>query len=138
MNVFNGGIQEIILTILLLSPRISTDDLIKRVSQKRGGVTKQGVYRVLRKLKSEGKIVIHRSSVSISQLWIERLRPFAEKKRGASIFGDLSSMRENEKIIIEGKTLIGIDDLWSDAFINIENETSPKHPLFLYNLHNWT
>jgi DNA-binding Lrp family transcriptional regulator len=138
MNIFNGGIEEAILQILLSSSKISIEDLIKRVGQKRGGVTKQGVYRVLRKLKSEGKIVVYKSSVSINLLWTERLHLLTDRRAKSSMFGNLGYMREKEKIIIEGKTLVGTDDLWSDAFINIENRTHPKHPLFLYNPHNWT
>ncbi len=57
---------------------------------------------------------------------------------GSSIFGDLSSLRREEKVVIEGSGLAETDALWSEAFINIENKISAKHPLYLYNPHNWT
>jgi DNA-binding PadR family transcriptional regulator len=138
MKLFDGGIEEIILQAALIKPGISTEDLIKRVAQKRGGVTKQGVYRVLRKLKKEGKVVVYRSSASINALWLERLRSAISGQTGRSLFGDLGVMKEGERIVIEGKSLAGTDDLWSEAFINVENKTGTKHPLYLYNPHNWT
>lgn len=41
-------------------------------------------------------------------------------------------------MVIEGRTLMDTDALWSEAFINIENKVNVKRPLYLYNPHNWT
>ena len=138
MKLFDGGIEEIVLELLISNRKLSIEELIKRVDQRRGGATKQGVYRVLRKLKRDGKIVIYKSSVSINTLWIEKLRAMTMGISGASIFGDLNSLKKEEKVVIEGIGLVEADALWSEAFINIENKISAKHPLYLYNPHNWT
>ncbi|HEY5221201.1 MAG TPA: hypothetical protein VIJ29_03625 [Candidatus Paceibacterota bacterium] len=138
MKLFDGGIEEIVLELFLGDRKISIEELIRRVDQRRRGVTKQGVYRVLRKLKRDGKIVIYKSSVSMNTLWIEKLRSMTKGLSGASMFGDLSSLKKEEKVTIEGKGLTETDALWSEAFINIENKISAKHPLYLYNPHNWT
>lgn len=138
MKLFDGGIEEIVLELLLEVRKVSIEELIKRVNQRRGGATKQGVYRVLRKLKRDGKVVVYKSSVSINTLWIEKLRSTTMGISGTSIFGDLSSLKKQEKVFIEGKGLMETDALWSEAFINIENKITAKHPLYLYNPHNWT
>lgn len=138
MKLFDGGIEEIVLELLLGERKLSIEELIKRVDQRRRGATKQGVYRVLRKLKRDGKIVVYKSAVSINILWLEKLRSMTSGLAEASMFGDLSSLKKEEKVIIEGKGLMETDALWSEAFINIENKTSAKHPLYLYNPHNWT
>ena len=138
MKLFDGGIEEIVLELLLDVRKVSIEELIKRVDQRRGGATKQGVYRVLRKLKRDGKVVIYKSSVSINTLWIEKLRSTTMGISRMSIFGDLSSLKKEEKVAIEGKGLVETDALWSEAFINIENKITTKHPLYLYNPHNWT
>ncbi len=138
MKLFDGGIEEIVLESLLSIRKISIEELIKRVSQKRGGVTKQGIYRVLRKLKRDGKIVIYKSSVSINALWMEKLRSITKVSSETSMFGDLSSLKKEEKVVIEARGLVETDALWSEAFINVENKIAPKYPLYLYNPHNWT
>ena len=138
MKLFDGGIEEMVLELLLGARKVSVEELIKRVGQRRGGATKQGVYRVLRKLKRDGKIVIYKSSVSINTLWIEKLRSMTRDLSGSSMFNDLSSLKEEEKVVIEGRGLAETDALWSEAFINIENKISAKYPLYLYNPHNWT
>jgi DNA-binding PadR family transcriptional regulator len=138
MKLFDGGIEEIVLESLLGAREISTEELIGRVGRRREGATKQGVYRVLRKLKRDGKIVVYKSLVSINTLWIEKLRLMTSGLSGSSIFGDLSSLKKEEKVVIEGRGLAETDALWSEAFVNIENKLSAKHPLYLYNPHNWT
>jgi hypothetical protein len=138
MKLFDGGIEEIVLELLLGVRKLSIEELIKRVDRRRGGASKQGVYRVLRKLKRDGKIVIYKSSVFINTLWIEKLRLMTRGLSGTSIFDDLSSLKKEEKVVIGGRGLTETDALWSEAFINVENKISAKHPLYLYNPHNWT
>lgn len=138
MRLFDGGIEEIVLELLLGTRHASIGELIKRVGQRRGGVTKQGVYRVLRKLKRDGKIIIYRRSVSINTLWLEKLRSTIKNLSSVSMFDDLSSLKREEKIVIESRGLTETDALWSEAFINIENRIGAKYPLYLYNPHNWT
>ncbi len=137
-KLFDGGIEEIVLESLLRIQKMPIEELIKRVGQKRGGVTKQGIYRVLRKLKRDGKIVIYKSSVSINALWMEKLRSMTRVPSGTSMFGDLSSLKKEEKVVVEARGLVETDALWSEAFINVEKKIAAKHPLYLYNPHNWT
>ncbi|MBU6500369.1 MAG: hypothetical protein KGJ89_00880 [Patescibacteria group bacterium] len=138
MKLFDGGVEEVVLELLLGTRKMSIEELIWRVGKRRGGVTKQGVYRVLRKLKRDGKIVIYKSLVSINTLWIEKLRSMTRGLSDSSMFNNLSSLKKAEKVVIEGRGLAETDALWSEAFINIENKISAKLPLYLYNPHNWT
>ena len=55
---------------------ISTIKLIENIFALRPKTTKQGVYRVLRKLKNEEKIVIHGKFVSLNLHWIKNMNEF--------------------------------------------------------------
>ncbi len=66
------------------------------------------------------------------------MRLLINRMSGNSVLGDLSKMQPGGKITVEAHGLIAIDELWSSAFVSLENATNGRHPLFLYNPHNWT
>ncbi len=121
---------------------ISTIKLIQSISAVRPKTTKQGVYRVLRKLKDEGKIVIYGKSVSLNLHWIKNMNEFFSlaqfhySPKVANPDGFLN-VREKDKIVYFFKNLNLLDSFWSHAFHMFNEVLNPKEPIFVYNPHEW-
>lgn len=138
MQLLSGKIEESVLSFLLTEGVLPTKELVEKVSRKHS-CTKQGVYRVLRKLKSEEKIVIYKSTVSINNFWRERLQSLLSiNNTETSIVGDLRKLKKGDRISLKLKGLSSTDQVWSHLFVSIEKELPNHYPLFLYNPHNWT
>jgi hypothetical protein len=136
--------QPIELSILktLQKGTISSVKLIESISILRPKTTKQGVYRVLRKLKKEEKIVIHGKLVSLNLHWIKNMNEFFSlaqfhySPKVASPDGFLN-VREKDKIVYFFKNLNLLDSFWSHAFHMFAETLNPKEPIFVYNPHEW-
>lgn len=134
-------IEPLILKILQKGT-ISTIELIEKISALRLATTKQGVYRVLRKLKNEEKIVIHGKSVSLNLHWIKNMNEFFSlaqfyySRKVANPDGFLN-VREKDKIVYFFKNLNLLDSFWSHAFHMFNEVLNPKEPIFVYNPHEW-
>ncbi|MBI2054940.1 MAG: hypothetical protein HYT39_02470 [Candidatus Sungbacteria bacterium] len=104
-------------------------------------ITKQGVYRVLRKLKEEGKIVIHGKEVSLNLQWIKKMSEFfslAEyyysPKAGADSFLNLSDL---DKVVYFFKNLNLLDSFASHILHMLNEVVDSKEPIYAYNPHEW-
>jgi hypothetical protein len=120
----------------------SASELIKKISIIRPKTTKQGVYRVLRKLRSEEKIVVHGKSISLSLHWIKNMSEFfsvAQFYYSPKISGSDSflNVKEKDKIVYFFKNLNLLDSFWSHAFYMFNEILNPKEPIFIYNPHEW-
>ncbi|MEK7621988.1 MAG: hypothetical protein AAB415_02300, partial [Patescibacteria group bacterium] len=119
-----------------------TIKLIESVSAIRPKTTKQGVYRVLRKLRDEEKIVIHGKEASLNLHWLKdrneffSLAQFYYLPKVASPDNFLN-VREKDKIVYFFKNLNLLDSFWSHAFHMFAETISPKEPIFVYNPHEW-
>ncbi len=138
MQLLNGNIEEMILKHLSSGEQLSTDEVILGIRKVRGKVTNQGVYRVLRKLVREDKIVLYKSHVKINRLWVEALKYFAAGAHTNSIIGDILGLQEGEQLSLKLKGLAQIDRVWLDIFNSIEDRIANIHPLYLSNPHNWS
>lgn len=138
MHILTGHIEELVLTALLKEGPLKTSALLEKAFRK-NQYTKQGVYRVLRKLKAEEKVVIYKSIVSINNFWREQLQSLlGAHDSGNSIVGDVRGLQSGDRLSLKLRGLSTADQVWSHLFIPIEKELSNRHPLFLYNPHNWT
>ena len=138
MHILTGHIEELVLTALLKEGSLTTSELLER-SFRRHHYTKQGVYRVLRKLKAEEKIVVYKSVVSINNFWRDQLQSLlAAKDPDTSIVGDVRGLKKGDRLSLKLRGLSTVDQVWSHLFISVEKDLSNRHPLFLYNPHNWT
>lgn len=137
----NQSIEQLVLKILQKGT-IPTIKLIESVSIIRLKTTKQGVYRVLRKLKAEEKIVIHGKSISLNLHWIKNMNEFFSlaqfyySPKVASPDGFLN-VREKDKIVYFFKNLNLLDSFWSHAFHMFAEVLDPKEPILVYNPHEW-
>jgi hypothetical protein len=98
--------------------------------------TKQGVYRVLRQLEKEGKILKLRGYVAVNLMWvqdeIEKLTSLSSEPR---IFFDTF----DTKRVYRMHTLEELDRVWGQLFVLLL--ASLKEPLkyaLFYDLHNYT
>jgi hypothetical protein len=137
MHVLSNTIEDTILTQLLQKGPTSTLELIGYVAKKRS-CTKQGFYRSLRKLRTEERIVVYQSMVSINELWLRQMRTLINESKHTSILGDLSELKVGEKITLSLKGLTSMDRIWSHIFSILETRMPQKYPLFLFNPHNWS
>lgn len=138
MKLFNGYIEENILSLLLKEGDAHTSHLLERVNSTRA-CTRQGFYRALRKLRDDEHVVIHRSLVSVNKMWLRRLQVLVQSSvAGRSVIGDMGKLGVGEKLELTFKGLSAMDRLWSHLFSNIELTVPLKHPLFLFNPHNWS
>ncbi len=103
-------------------------------------VTKQALYQSLRKLKKEEVIVIFKKQISLSQIWIDRTIAFLESANhlnGGKIREPFLNLTENDSITYSFKTPYLTDQFWAHAFLLLVATTTPKHPVFIYNPHEW-
>ena len=138
MRLLNGNLEEMILIALLNKSPLPTLDLIKKINSGNIKFTKQGIYRVLRKLKKEEKVVMYRSIVSVNDLWLAKWNDVLEKSgHDVSLVGDLTNLTEMEKISLKIRSLTHLDQIWSNIFLKIEPKMGKSSCIFLYNPHDW-
>ena len=138
MILFQGNLEERILSVLMRVPQMTTIELIRFLQEKDEPVTKQGIYRVLRKLRAEEKITLYKTQVALSRVWIEALRQFIMKKASTSLAGDMTQLREGETLSYRLHGLMATDRLWSELFFSFETSIPNDRPLFLFNPHSWS
>lgn len=134
------SIEDLAINTLQKGSR-SPKELVESISLIRANGTKQGVYRVLRKLKKEEKIVIHGRLVSLNLQWIKKMSEFyslAEHyysfRAGADSFLNLS---DREKIIYFFKNLRLLDAFASHVLHMLNEIVDSKESTFVYNPHEW-
>lgn len=107
------SIREIILSAIQLGP-FETKTLIGKIAGIRPGTTKQGVYKILRALKSEEVIVIYKKSVSLNATWVTNMSNFfsvAERSylRNKAVTGNFLDLQNGEKIRYEFQSAASTD-----------------------------
>lgn len=118
----------------------STAALIESIDRQRKGVTKQGVYRVLRKLKKEEKVVQHGRSVSLNIQWLRKMSDFfsiaqhyySPRQSNPDFFLNL---REKEKVTFTFKTLVDLDAFASHVIHMLAEIMGENEPVYVYNPH---
>lgn len=139
MKILSGNLEEAILTLLFKKGPMTAVEIGMELKRKKKKATKQGVYRILRKLRNEEKTTTYKSLISLNDLWVFKLRTLIEEHAGpASLVGDVNTLRDGERILLKIKSLTHTDQIWTNIFLNIEGNTRSNDPIFLYNTHNWS
>ncbi len=126
-------LEEIVFSYIKTHKETSTLKLVEACQSQ--GYTKQGVYRVLRKLRIDGKILWTREYVAVNLLWLHR-----ELESLAKILPERSVIFETfaQKRTYTMKTLSELDDVWGQIFASLlPSAPDLTHALF-YDLHNYT
>ncbi len=142
MNIKNKQSIEQLVVNILQKGSISSVDLIRNISLIRPITTKQGVYRVLRKLKNEEKIVIHGKMISLNLHWIRKMSNFfslAQFNYLSSSDGFMSflNIQEKDKIVYYFKNLNLLDSFWGHMFLIFNKNLDLTEPIFVYNPNEW-
>lgn len=139
MSQLRESIEDAITRILQKGP-LPTRELIRGVGVSLHGVTRQGVYRALRKLKAEEKVVTHSKSVSLNLLWLRQMGEFfslaqhfySPQSNNPEPFLNLG---DKEKLSLSFKTLVDLD-VFASHVIHLLAEVMPSgEPIYVYNPH---
>lgn len=132
---FTSPLQEEILRILFQGP-IEGTDLLMRTSVKLP-VTKQGLYKALRKLLYDEIVVRESFFFSLNKVWLSRLKGFieeGEKNLGASLPLQSSCLTGRKVKIF--KNTDALDVYWGHLFLTLK-EKFKDSPFFFFNHHSW-
>lgn len=135
------SIEDYIVTFLQNSS-IPIVELIARIQEKRPGTTKQAVYLIIRKLKKEEIVVVHKKNISLSGVWVTAMENFFASAKYSSTketsdSNSFLTLDENKKLTYTFKNAIVHDAFWSHVFITLVEVSSPAQPVLIYNPHEW-
>ena len=105
------SIEDLVINALKKGTK-TTSELIQNIALIRANSTKQGIYRVLRKLKGEEKIVIHGKLVSLNIQWLKTMGEFyslAEFYYSGSSGDTFLNLKGRDKIVYSFKNLNLLD-----------------------------
>jgi len=135
IDPFASPLQEEILHILSQGP-VEGMDLLKQITIK-PPVTKQGLYKILRKLLYNEVVIKEGNFFSLNKVWIYHLNDFIEeskKKFGISLpFLDTNL---TDRKIITFKNAEALNIYWGHLFLVLGKKFSDK-PFFFFNHHSW-
>jgi len=133
------NIEKAIIGVLEAGPTEKAD-LIKETSHKTG-VTAQGVYKSLRKLKKEEVVTIHNKIISLSLIWIEgqisRYSKIAQTYQTPGRENYFLQLKPGEHITLKFRTLRELDLFWAHVFILLEAQIPKKIPMYAVAPHDW-
>lgn len=140
MDLINKSVEDEVLEVLQKGTLLGTD-IVRQVSQLRPKTTKQAVYRVLRKLKSEEKVAIHGKSVSLNIQWIKSMGEFFSLAEfyysGSAGVDSFLNIKGRDKITYSFKNLNLLDVFGIHALHMMGIVLEKSLPLFAYNPHEW-
>ncbi len=111
----------------------SGNDLLKQFPH----YTKQGVYKALRSLEAEGKILWQKRVISINLLWASQQIESLSSLFDSQLY---SSPKKDKLQIYNAKTLDELDLLYSQLFITLSNsfKNQKNRSYLFYDIHNYT
>lgn len=135
------SIEEQIVATLQKGPTLIID-LIEIIKKNRPATTKQGVYLIIRKLKKEETVVVHRKTISLSSVWLTAMTEFLTQaqyntKRTTVSGNSFLDLKDGEKLQYSFKNPILTDAFWSHVFLTLVDSSSPHQPVLIYNPHEW-
>ncbi|MFW0837435.1 MAG: hypothetical protein ACKKL5_00335 [Candidatus Komeilibacteria bacterium] len=141
MTTHNPSIQELVIKALQ-NKALTGQKLLQAIQKNRPDTTKQGLYKTLRQLKEEEKIVQHGKSFSLNLHWLkEQAEWFNLAKFHYSTPendpGNFLNLKPGDKITYYFKNLRLLDIFWSHALHSLMLATKNSAPVFVYNPHEW-
>ena len=134
IDPFATLLQEQILHILSKGP-IEGMDILKQIT-KESRPTKQGLYKILRKLLFNEVILKESNYFSLNKVWLSHLNNFvieSEKNSGTILpFSDADSIN---KKTIKFKNAETLNIYWGHLFLTLQKNYN--NPFFFFNWHSW-
>lgn len=104
-------------------------------------VTRQGIYKALRKLRREETVTVHKKIVSLSLVWLDqeltRLLQVASLYQSPGRGNFFLALRPGEHITFRFRTLQELDLFWTQAFLQIIPSLQKKEPVYSVIPHDW-
>lgn len=134
-------IDDLITDVLVRGPQ-DIKSLIEKIRLVRPKTSKQAVYKALKLLKESEIIIQNKNHVSLSSIWLRKLRDFVEKaelnyKSQSGSDANLVQLKEGEKISYNFKSFEAADIFWGHAFNLLAESMSIKSSVYIYNPHEW-
>jgi hypothetical protein len=128
--------EDLIIERLGLGP-VSVNLLINDIAKARE-ITKYGVYKALRKLKTCEVIMEHKKVVSLSIPWVHRMTQFTDTAiQGYSLanYSLFQGLEEGKRVVFSFQDLVSFDNYWMHMMITLLQRYD--EPFFLYAEHDW-
>lgn len=133
-------IEEDILYFLRSGSR-STHELLAAVDREESGITKQGFYAALRRLKTDEVVVVHKRIVSLNAAWVRKMQKLVDAIASvyvpASESVDILSLSEKESVSFSFSNTRHLDVFWGHTQSVLVARTPISEPLYSYDPHYW-
>ncbi len=140
MDSTDKSVEDEVLRVLQKGTLLGTE-IVRQVSLLRPHTTKQGVYRVLRKLKDEEKVAIHGKFVSLNIQWVNAMSEFFSLAgfhySGSTGTDSFLNIKGRDKITYSFKNLNLLDVFGIHALHMMGMVIDKRVSLFAYNPHEW-
>jgi len=142
MNINKPVTIEDFIYSSLLKGTVSIVKMIESIHLARPKTTKQGVYAVIRKLKKQETVVVHKKNISLSGVWLKSMEDFIDQamyntKQITSSGNSFLQLRPGERMQYYFRNPILTDAFWSHVFITLIDESVSEQPVLIYNPHEW-
>ncbi len=131
-------LRDVVIEKLSTGPsRVS--EMVTEISTERK-VTIQAVYKVLRALKKEEIITIHRRIASLSIIWLQsEIDKLSATKKAYTLNTYIEELKNSNKghVSFTFNSLHELDLFWTHAFIIVEESTPPEVPAYILIPHDW-
>lgn len=130
-----------IIAVLVEGPRKSS--VLVEILATKNNCSVQSVYAVLRKLRSDSVVLLHKKILSLSTVWIEGQSKLVEKAKSIYLntatesefsFGTLEN---GDRITYQFKNPLLLDEMWGHLFLVLLERVERSMPIMIYNPHSW-
>ncbi|HEX7651558.1 MAG TPA: hypothetical protein VF439_02465 [Candidatus Paceibacterota bacterium] len=140
MNILRPSNAEEMIISLLQHGSLPNHELFERVRTGRGGLTKQGFYAALRKLKKAEIVIVYKKTAALNTTWIERMQEFIGVMRHAYIGSDqaqIADLADRESVSYVFLNTRHLDVFWGHAQNMIIHAAPAGAAVFAYDPHYW-
>lgn len=131
------SLKDLVFDKILSSKVITTKQLVFHFTTN-NSATKQGVYKVLRELKREEKIVWVAKTVHANLVWLQKTIDTLTSYLPSKDFFLESLPKHGAKKIFRTKTLNSLEQLYSQLFVATLSSNPDERQFLFYDMHNHT
>jgi DNA-binding Lrp family transcriptional regulator len=139
MNPFESSIESKIIQNLQQGA-LPSADLVSNIA-KELEVSKQAVYKELRRLKRKEVVVAHGKILSLSVLWLQKMASFfMEAQRlysGEATSEPYLEMEDGDSLVYRFANPNTMDSFWGHAVLILSEKVKVGDYIYLYNPHEW-
>lgn len=117
-------------------------ELLRQIQEERNkSISKQGFYKVLRKLKEEDIIIEHNKKISLSPVWVDKFLDFSSSlirnyKSETNTF-EFTNLNEKESLRYKFNSIQNLDNFWGQAQNILMHKTNSFEAIYSYDPHYW-